>query len=137
MVEKKINTPMKILNIVLAVVFTLFAVVQLNDPDPYLWVAIYLAVAVISGFAVFQKYSLPGIIVLMIICLGGSIYYFPGLVELFSDHEIGDLTKTMKAEKPFIEESRESLGLLLSFLVLSFQYFQAVKLKKLSDGRQT
>ena len=121
---------MRILNIALAVIFTLFAIVQFNDPDPYFWVVIYLAVAVISGFAIWQKYSRLALIFLMIICLGGSIYYFPGLVELFSDHQIGDLTKTMKAEKPFIEESRESLGLLLSFLVLSFQYFQAIKQKK-------
>ena len=121
---------MKIINIILAVVFILFAVVQFNDPDPYFWVVIYGAIAGISVFAIWQKYNRPTLILLMVICFGGSIYYFPGLIELFSDHEIGDLTKTMKAEKPFIEESRESLGLLLSFLVLSFQYLQSGKLKK-------
>lgn len=121
---------MKILNIVLAIIFVLFAIVQFNDPDPYFWVAIYAAVAIISGFAIWEKYNRPALIILMIICMAGSIFYFPGLIELFSDHEIGDLTKSMKAEKPFIEESRESLGLLLSFLVLSFQYFQSTRQKK-------
>ena len=121
---------MKILNIVLAIIFVLFAIVQFNDPDPYFWVAIYAVVAIISGFAIWEKYNRPALIILMIICMTGSIFYFPGLIELFSDHEIGDLTKSMKAEKPFIEESRESLGLLLSFLVLSFQYFQSTRQKK-------
>lgn len=121
---------MKILNIVLAVIFILFAAVQFNDPDPFLWVAIYGLVAAVSAFAAWQKYNRPALIFLMVVCIGGSIYYFPGLIELFSDHEIGDLTKTMKAEKPFIEKSRESLGLLLSFLVLLYHYFQAARQKR-------
>lgn len=108
----------------------MFAAVQFNDPDPFLWVAIYGLVAAVSAFAAWQKYNRPALIFLMVVCIGGSIYYFPGLIELFSDHEIGDLTKTMKAEKPFIEKSRESLGLLLSFLVLLYHYFQAARQKR-------
>lgn len=121
---------MKILNIFLAIIFILFAVVQFNDPDPYFWVAIYGAVAAVSVFAIRQKYNRPFLIFLMAICVVGSIYYFPGLIELFSDHEIGDIAKSMKAEKPFIEKSRESLGLMIAFVAVFFQYSQAVKQKK-------
>jgi len=30
---------MKILNAILAILFIVFAIVQLNDPDPWIWVA--------------------------------------------------------------------------------------------------
>ena len=46
---------MKVINIILTLLFILFAAVQLNDPDPWLWVAIYGLVAGVSGFAIFQK----------------------------------------------------------------------------------
>ncbi|MDN5200415.1 transmembrane 220 family protein [Fulvivirgaceae bacterium BMA10] len=121
---------MKIANIILAVIFVLFAVVQLNDPDPLLWVAIYGLVALISAFAALKKFNTTVILISMALCLLGSVYYFPGLIELFQEHEVADLTRKMKADKPFIEESRESLGLLIAFLALAFHYYQAKRIKK-------
>ena len=38
---------MKKLNIIFAVVFALFAILQYNDPDPYLWIPIYGYAAII------------------------------------------------------------------------------------------
>lgn len=116
-----------IINIILTILFLLFALVQFNDPDPFVWIIIYGSVALVSGLAIKNIYNRKVLLIIMTVCLIGSIYYFPGLIELVSDHEFGDLTKTMKAEQPFIEESRESLGLLLSFLALLYHYTEAKK----------
>ncbi|HYI78522.1 MAG TPA: transmembrane 220 family protein, partial [Chryseolinea sp.] len=37
---------MRIVNFILAVLFLLFAFVQINDPDPVIWILIYGAMAV-------------------------------------------------------------------------------------------
>ena len=47
---------MRYINLFLALLFALFAVVQLNDPDPWGWVAMYGFVAVVSAFAAFGRY---------------------------------------------------------------------------------
>ena len=49
--------------IIIAVLFVLFAIVQLNDPDPWLWVLMYAltaAVYVWSIFAAVPKWLLYG-----------------------------------------------------------------------------
>ena len=46
---------MKIFNIFFCVVFILFAVVQYNDPDPYLWIPIYLYPALLCYLKFIQK----------------------------------------------------------------------------------
>ncbi|NQY12014.1 MAG: hypothetical protein HRT71_21165 [Flavobacteriales bacterium] len=118
---------MKITNIILCILFILFAAVQFNDVDPFGWIALYGFVAAVSGFAVVGKYNKMAIIAGGAICIVVSIYYVPGLQELFSEHEIGDLTLQMKADKTYIEESRESLGALIAFGALLFHYFKAKK----------
>lgn len=116
-----------VVNIILTVLFILFALVQFNDPDPYLWILIYGSIALVSGLAIKNIYNKTILMAMMVACILGSIYYFPGLIELVGDHKVSDLTKTMKAEQPFIEESRESLGLLIGFLALLYHYFKAKK----------
>lgn len=48
---------MKTLNLILVGLFVLFAAVQWNDPDPVHWMALYLFVAGICGFAAFGKHN--------------------------------------------------------------------------------
>ncbi len=116
-----------VINIILTVLFVLFALVQFNDPDPLLWVLIYGSIALVSGLAVKGIYNQKVLLIMMVACIAGSIYYFPGLMELVSDHQVSDLTRSMKADQPFIEESRESLGLIVGFLALLYHYFKARK----------
>jgi hypothetical protein len=125
--------PMKITNAILSIIFILFAAVQYNDPDPLMWMVIYGMVAVVCAFAIIHKYNKYVLIVGIATCLMGTLYYFPGVMELFREHEIADLTRKMKADQPFIEKSRESLGLLLAAIVLLFQYRQ---MRKYIAGRK-
>lgn len=72
---------MKVINIILTLLFILFAVVQLNDPDPWLWVAIYGLVAGVSGFAIFQKYNKGVVYLGVAICIIGLAILFPELIK--------------------------------------------------------
>jgi transmembrane protein TMEM220 len=120
---------MKVLNIVLALLFTLFAYFQLNDPDPFLWVTIYIIVAAICAFAAFGKYNRW---VLLIGLLGLSIYFgllLPDFITWLKDG-MPTITGSMKAESKYIELVREFLGLLILIVVLLWQYYRMWKHKK-------
>ena len=103
---------MKIRNYLIAGLFFLFAAVQLNDPDPYFWVALYAyigMVAIIRNFRPMRKVILLGG---MVVC---AIELFLILPEFLSWMEMGmpTITGSMKAEEPHIEFTREFLGLLI------------------------
>jgi len=119
---------MKVVNIILTVLFALFAIVQMNDPDPWLWVAIYGMVAGISGFAIVGKYS-KGVVYLGIaICVIGLGILFP---ELINWVKMGtpNIAETMKTEKSYIEFVREFFGLGISLAALLFHFFQMRKIE--------
>lgn len=117
---------MKIVNWILTILFALFAVVQLNDPDPIVWVIIYGTVAVISGFAAVGKSNKNVILTVIGICIVWMMTLVPGVVDWVNEG-MPSITGSMKAESPHIEYLREFLGLFIALLALFFQYFQAKK----------
>jgi len=119
---------MKFFNIFFSVVFILFAVVQFNDPDPYLWVPIYLYPALLCYFKVMQKplhkiAYWAGFLVFGIYAIY-KMFDTNGIIDWLQFHNASNLASTMKAEKPWIEESREFFGLVIILLVLGFNYFK-------------
>jgi hypothetical protein len=101
--------------------FLLFAFLQINDPDPVIWILIYGAMAVLSVMAIFSFYPTRFILALMIVYIGYSTVYFPGVVEWFrSDDKAMLFDDVAKMQYPYIEESREFLGLLICIAVLIF-----------------
>jgi hypothetical protein len=119
---------MKITNFILAVMFMAFAFVQINDPDPLLWIAIYGAMAVMCIMAAFRYYIKP----LLWILLAGFLVYmvilWPGLQEWLRQEDKGVLfDEGMKMQFPYIEESREFLGLLICVIVLIAQIVRSRK----------
>ena len=117
---------MKIVNIILTLLFLVFAVVQLNDPDPIVWVIIYGAAAVVSGFAAAGRYDKNVILTIIGICIVWMLTLVPGVIDWVNEG-MPSITGSMKAESPYIEYLREFLGLLIIFLALLFHYFQAKK----------
>ena len=106
------------LSFVMSALFCISAALQLNDPDPLVWIAMYL----IAGGASFLAAG----------ALRGSLGWMPtarfltasvGMIALgaaalrawsaLSHLTLGHLFESMKAATPAIEESRELFGLLL------------------------
>lgn len=124
---------MRILNYILAVMFLLFAFVQVNDPDPVVWILIYGVMAVSCILAAFDFYRRKIIIALGAVFLLYSIYFFPGVQEWLAQDDKAQLFDNVaKMEHPFIEESREFLGLMICLAVLVFHYVRAGNVKRTS-----
>jgi hypothetical protein len=117
---------MKIVNLVLAVMFLAFAFLQINDPDPVLWILIYGAMAVICVLAAFKIYSRLAIIILLVGFMAYSAVFIPGLKEWLAQDDQSVLFDDLaKMEHPYIEESREFLGLVICIVVLGLQLVRA------------
>lgn len=107
---------MRYLALFFVAIFVLFAVAQFNDPDPWLWVPIYLFPAVIS-FMVFRgRYPVAAIALGAIGFLIGAIYWLPPSMSAWIQAE--QEAQSLQMGLPFIEEARESMGLLLCFIAL-------------------
>jgi hypothetical protein len=124
---------MKILNIFFCVVFILFAAVQYNDPDPYVWMPIYLYAAGLCWFAFRNKFHptayLIGIAVYAIYA-ACKVFDSNGLIDWITKHHAENIAETMKAEKPWIEETREFFGLVILIIVLLINYVYAKRKTK-------
>lgn len=113
---------MKIFNLVAAILFVLFAGLQYNDPDPYIWIPIY----VVSAYVCFQTYKgkfdrfSHWIIVAFCLIYAVRLMIDPnGVIAWFKEHDAENLVQSMKATKPWIEQTREFGGLLIILLVTS------------------
>lgn len=110
---------MKNLYLILGLLFLSFAVVQYNDPDPYIWAPYYLLVSAVCFLSYANRYNkLLGMILIGISIIWASSY-LPKVVDWYREGSPGIAT-AMKAETPYIENMREFLGLVLSIAVLSY-----------------
>jgi hypothetical protein len=106
---------LKYISYFLVFIFVVFAVLQFNDPDPWLWVPAYLFSAY-TAYCSGRNYYNP--MLLLMLC---PVYFFWAW-HLFPDSVSFWLRQEQKAGSldmalPFIEEARESLGLFFCFVV--------------------
>lgn len=126
---------MKVFNIFFVVIFVLFAALQYNDPDPYLWIPIYMYAATLCYLAAKGKFYptayLAGIGVYLVYA-GYLFFTKDGVMDWVNEHNAENLVQTMKAEKPWVEDTREFGGLLILIVVLLANYIYAKKRKGIS-----
>ena len=124
---------MKVFNIFFCLIFIVFAGLQYNDPDPYVWVPIYMYTSVLCWLAArkryYPKYYLLGIAVYALYAVY-KVFDTNGLLDWIKLHHAANIAETMKAEQPWVEESREFFGLIILIIVLGINYFVAVKKNK-------
>lgn len=119
---------MKVVNFLLAVMFLIFAFVQVNDPDPLIWILIYGAMAVVCVMAMFTYYPFRILVALLVAYLAYSAFYFDGVSEWIRQDNKADLFDDLaKMEHWYIEEAREFLGLFICIIVLLFYLVQSRK----------
>ena len=119
---------MKLFNIFFCFVFILFAGLQYYDPDPYIWMPIYLYTAVFCWLAFRNQFHpkayIAGIVVYAVYAVY-KVFDANGLIDWITKHHAQNIAETMKAQKPWIEESREFFGLVILIAVLLVNYFYA------------
>jgi hypothetical protein len=112
----------KLVHIVLSLLFLVFAIIQLNDPDPIQWFLLYFLVA---GLFLYSNYKNVSKILLLVLTVAYTVYslwyfsYFMDWVQI--DHK-EELFGKMVYEKPYLEGTREFLGLLIAAGGLFFLY---------------
>jgi len=120
---------LSILNAVFCIAFILFAYVNLNDNDSWLWVPIYMVAAICCGFAIFNHFY-PRIYLGAI-----SFYLIYAIILFFAKDGVRDwilkyrrpsLVESMQASKPYIEKTREFFGLLIISAALAINYFVGI-----------
>lgn len=110
---------MKALHIFLALLFLAFTVVQFNDPDPLLWIAIYGAMVAVCVMAALNKFYPKVMMVLGGLYLIYCGFLWSGVSQWFaSDDKAMLFDDIAKMQYPYIEESREFLGLAICVMVL-------------------
>ncbi|WP_291914977.1 transmembrane 220 family protein [Chitinophaga sp. CB10] len=122
---------MKVFNIFFAVIFVVFAGLQYNDPDPYVWMPIYLYAAVLCAMAARNRFYSKLYLIGIGIYLAYAVYLFftkDGVADWVTQHQAENIAQTMKATKPWIEDTREFFGLFICIIALGVNYFYA-KLK--------
>ena len=113
---------MKILNVVFIILFLFSAALQYNDPDPYIWMPIYLYGAYLCYQALSKKYKPLLYYIGLSVYAGYAVYLFfdkNGVWSWAQEHGSENIVQTMKATKPWIEETREFGGLLLLIIALT------------------
>ncbi len=116
---------MKIFNIVFAIIFLAFAAVQYNDPDPFLWIGIYGMMTIVCVLAVIGRFYKIFMITLMVGYLVYAAMLLPACITwLQSDDRSLLFDDIAKMQFPYIEETREFLGLMICIIVLLINYIR-------------
>lgn len=121
---------MKIFNIVFIFLFILFAGLQYNDPDPYIWVTIYLYGALVSYLALSNSFKPALYYIGFTVYLGYALFLLfdkTGAISWATEHHAENIVQSMKATKPWIEETREFGGLAILLTVFLINYLHQKK----------
>jgi hypothetical protein len=121
---------MKIFNIVFIFLFILFAGLQYNDPDPYIWVTIYLYGALVSYLALSNRFKPALYYIGFTVYLGYALFLLfdkTGAISWATEHHAENIVQSMKATKPWIEETREFGGLAILLTVFLINYLHQKK----------
>ena len=111
----------KTINIILCIIFILFAVLQLNDPDGIIWFLVYAFVAGICLYSAFKKVPklmLWGVIIGLFIY---SAFYLSLFIDYLQTDNKEEIFGEMVYEKPYLEGTREFLGLWIAAFAVIYQ----------------
>ncbi len=116
----------KVFNLVFVVLFLICAGLQWNDPDPYLWIPLYLLSALSCAYA-FKGISAKRLNIFNIAVYSVyAVYLFveqDGVLSWATEHHFDSLTQSMLASTPWIENTREFGGLFIMLVVCAINLY--------------
>ncbi|MDG1032552.1 MAG: transmembrane 220 family protein [Flavobacteriaceae bacterium] len=117
----------KIKNLFLFVLFVLFAVLQLNDIDGELWFSIYFIVSLLCLYNTFKAIPKSILILSIIALMTYSAFHFSLFIDYLNTENKEEIFGEMVYDKPYLEGTREFVGLLLAAFGIMYQ----IKIRKL------
>lgn len=117
---------MKLFNVVMIVIFLLSAALQYNDPDPLVWIGLYLYGAVLCWLAMKNRFPFYGYLSGFLIFSGYALFLFftgDGVLSWMTEHDAENIVQSMKATKPWVEQTREFGGLLILLAAVGINWF--------------
>lgn len=123
---KSISKQNKIKNLILFILFVIFAVLQLNDPDGKLWFSIYFIVSLICLYNTFKPVPKSILILSIIALMSYSAFHFSLFIDYLNTENKEEIFGEMVYDKPYLEGTREFIGLLLAALGIMYQ----IKIRK-------
>lgn len=122
---------MRVFNFLLALMFLVFAFLQVNDPDPAIWILMYGAMSVVCVIAIFESYNRKLLVALMMLFSVYCYFLWPGVSEWLQQEDRSVLfDDVMKMDHSYIEKSREFLGLVISIVVVLFYIIRSYRSKQ-------
>jgi hypothetical protein len=120
-----LSNGLKIFNIIGVVMFLSSAALQYNDPDPWVWGAIYLVGALLCALALRGKIYPPLYWIVGLLYASYAVWLFfsqDGVLNWLLQHQAENIAQSMKAEKPWIEATREFFGLMILLTTMLVNY---------------
>jgi hypothetical protein len=123
---------MKIFNILFSLLFLISAGLQYNDPDPHIWIPVYLYGTICCWLAFKNKFYPAAYLFGIVIFAGYALYLFfteDGVLDWIQKHNAENIANSMKASTPWIEDTREFFGLVILIVVLLINFLYVKKRK--------
>ena len=111
-------------NVLLALLYLSFALVQFNDPDGWIWIIGYGIAMVLAGLAVTGRYFQKPTMALLAVGVLLMLYHAPGLFEFITNDDGISFSEGMSNDFQYIEKAREFGGLLIANLGLWWLFSQ-------------
>lgn len=111
----------KTINYILFILFLIFAAVQLNDNDGLHWFIIYFSVAALCVWSTFSKPPRMVLFVVLICLFFYACFHLSLFIDYLQTENKEEIFGEMTYEKPYLEGSREFMGLLLACIAVTYQ----------------
>jgi len=110
---------MKYFHLAFLFLMLIFAALQWNDSDAAIWVSIYLVTALLA-LITFKRICLTCSVAWALVTTLLASYMLiglaPGIVSFLESNTYTEIFFSMSETKPYIEQAREALGLLIILL---------------------
>ena len=121
---------MKIAKYIFSFLFLLFALVQYNDIDWYLWMPVYTIVSILIFISIKKRVPKNILWLCFFILLLWLIILIPDLLKWISDG-LPNIAGTMQASNPEIELMREFFGVLICLIAIALLIQPTLKNKNI------
>ena len=101
------------------------AALQVNDPDSWLWMSIYVLAALGPALEIVGRGGLAASLVGIGACLVGAALSAPGFFEYIVEHRGEPFMQQMSADRMYIEEAREFVGAVIAMGLVVLSYWWA------------